>query len=400
MSPWIRDPLWDGFWILSGIPFGAALTLAIHAGVPASALILWLVLLTQTGHLLSPMALAWTHDRFRAVMLRRRIKFIVVPLAILAAATVAGWIGGQTLPNLRFNPNSFSLVAGPATLAEFKNPFMAMVFVYVLWNAYHFGMQNFGVMSIYRRRFGFVATQPRARFTVPRKPIGSNPDPSTMRATAEQHRLQRRIDLVYCCAVCWLAMVMPFIPQLGHGLYAATGWAFLKYPLSFRDWPAMHPWWIDGVRPTYFAIAALTVCTMMCLEVHRGACLPRVILILTNALGLVLVWFAGLWGLAIIALNHWLVAIGLAAHVHANERRAASVLPFALTLIILGLVVFAALFIRHCALSTAMLGFTVTGVGFRLGLGFVHFLYDRWIYQLSNPQVRATIGRNIFSSTA
>jgi hypothetical protein len=28
----------------------------------------------------------------------------------------------------------------------------------------------------------------------------------------------------------------------------------------------------------------------------------------------------------------------------------------------------------------------------RMGLGFVHFLYDRWIWKLSDPQVRATIG--------
>jgi hypothetical protein len=116
-------------------------------------------------------------------------------------------------------------------------------------------------------------------------------------------------------------------------------------------------------------------------------CPPRLILIATDGLGLVLIWFAGLWGFAILALNHWLVAIGLAAHVHANNRRATSTLPFALTLIILGLVVFAVLFIRYAALSTAMLGFTVTAVGARLGLGFDHFLYDCWIYKLSNPQV-------------
>ena len=28
----------------------------------------------------------------------------------------------------------------------------------------------------------------------------------------------------------------------------------------------------------------------------------------------------------------------------------------------------------------------------RIGLGFVHFLYDRWLWRFSDPQMRARIG--------
>jgi hypothetical protein len=31
----------------------------------------------------------------------------------------------------------------------------------------------------------------------------------------------------------------------------------------------------------------------------------------------------------------------------------------------------------------------------RLGLGFVHFLYSRWVWKLSDPRVRAAIGQNL-----
>ena len=31
----------------------------------------------------------------------------------------------------------------------------------------------------------------------------------------------------------------------------------------------------------------------------------------------------------------------------------------------------------------------------RMGLGFVHFLYDRWVWKLRDPLVRATIGRDL-----
>jgi hypothetical protein len=392
MKTWIRSPLWDGGWILSGLPLGAALSAAVvWGGVSAHIFLLGGLILFSTAHNLSPIVLAWTHQGFRKHMLERPIKFVAVPLTILLSATLAGYVGSLTLQGVSFNEitGAFSL-PGP-TLTNLRNPFLAMALLYALWNGYHFGMQNFGVMSIYRR----LAAQSvrsggtyRNRRSTPSACVESEHRGLVARAYAPRWKAgggnaARTTDLVYCCGMTWAAMLMPFIPRLAHGLHDTTGW-----PPS--------PAFIAYVRPAYFALAALAVGAMMWREMRLGTCAPRQILILTDGLAMMLIWFAGLWGFAILALNHWLVAIGLAAHVHANNRRAASTLPFALTLIILGLVVFAVLFIRHAALSTAMLGFTVTAVGARLGLGFDHFLYDRWIYKLSNSQVRATIGKDIF----
>jgi type IV secretory pathway TrbD component len=334
-------------------------------------------------------------------MLQRRVKFIAMPIAILFCAALAGYIVSLTLAGVHFNPDmvSFSSPELTPTLDHLRNPFVAIVLLYALWNGYHFGMQNFGVMSIYRRKYdlnssgvlrGGITGKPvvhaahNSNCTLEGvgEPCGSR-EVTRFGQRPELGRSQRRIDQIYCCGVTWAVMLMPFIPRFGHGLHDAIGW-----PAS----PAFIPY----VRPTYFALASLAVGAMMWREVRFGTCVPRQILILTDGLAMILIWFAGLWGFAILSLNHWLVAIGLAAHVHANDRRRASTLPFALTLIILGLAVFAMLFIRHAAPSPAMLGFTVTAVGLRLGLGFVHFLYDRWIYKLSNPRVRATIGKDIF----
>jgi hypothetical protein len=33
----------------------------------------------------------------------------------------------------------------------------------------------------------------------------------------------------------------------------------------------------------------------------------------------------------------------------------------------------------------------------RLGFGFVHFLYDRWVWKMTDQRVRATIGRDLFA---
>jgi hypothetical protein len=65
---WIRNPWWDCFWILSGLPIG----LALVALSPTIYLVLALAVLLEHGHSLSPMALAWSHTGFRGVMRQRR----------------------------------------------------------------------------------------------------------------------------------------------------------------------------------------------------------------------------------------------------------------------------------------------------------------------------------------
>jgi hypothetical protein len=353
---WIRDPWWDCLWILSGIPLGATLT-SLSAWVPVGMIMLWIVLLTETGHLLSPMALAWNHRGFRPMMLRRPIKYIAFPAVILLGAALVGAIAGRHVQNLSFNPNNFSLAAGPTTLAQFKNPFMAMTALFAAWNAYHFGKQAFGVMSIYRYKRSYSSGQ-------------------------------RRIDLWYCCAVVWAAMAMPFIPHIAEGIHSLTGWPSGPHPF------------LDHLRLGYLVAALAMIVGMLAQEWFAGRSLPRAVFILTDGLGMVFVFHFGLWGFAIIALNHWLVAIGLASHVHANSSRG-NPWPFALAMMSAGSVLFCFLFVDlrkvpTAGLSAATLHFTVAAVGLRLGLGFVHFLYDQWIYKLSDPQVRATIGRDIF----
>ena len=90
----------------------------------------------------------------------------------------------------------------------------------------------------------------------------------------------------------------------------------------------------------------------------------------------------------------------MTVHRTAHAHGPTSSLPFAFGLTIAGAAVFCLLFVSLSALPTygfsvEVLHFTVTVVGLRLGLGFVHFLYDRWIYKLSDPRVRATIGADL-----
>jgi len=92
----------------------------------------------------------------------------------------------------------------------------------------------------------------------------------------------------------------------------------------------------------------------------------------------------------LLSANHWLAEVGLSAHVHARHREC-SPLWFIGAVILMGFLLLLAFDIGlWYSARAAMLALCLRGA-----LGMWHFLQDRWIWQLSNPQVRATIGRDL-----
>jgi hypothetical protein len=221
---------------------------------------------------------------------------------------------------------------------DYKQPFVMMVVLYWFWNAYHFGMQNFGVLSIYRKKSGSG---------------------------------DRRLDMAFCLFTQAAASFLVLAPYLGFER--------------------------SVVRDLYVTLALTSVLAMMLCENRLS---PRIPFILADAGGLALVFWAGLWGFAIWSVNHWLVAIGLSSHVYSVHRgRSAAV--FAAGLIAAGMAVFWLVYGSGVNPHTLFdPGFvvraTMIAISLRYGFAFTHFLYDGWLWQLSNPQVRATIGRNLF----
>jgi hypothetical protein len=327
---WVRNPWWDGFWLLSGLPIGLAITGLVWVGVPWFWIAATCVLVFQTAHTLAPMGLAWSHSGFRTIMLRQPIKFVVIPLTILLTWTVAGWIAGLFWRPAAFDPLAFKL-----SVDSRLNPIWIMGAVYGIWNIYHFGKQNFGIMSIYRRKV--------------------------------DARISRRPDLIFCCVMTWAAMTVPTI----------------HLAANYLRWEVLH---FYPVLAVYITVAVIGVAVMLWRE-RKRRCLPRVILILTNGIGMASAMVWGLGGLAIISVNHWLTAIGLAGHARGRS------VWFPMIVIVLGMLLFGALFIRGWQIPTEVAG---AAVGFRLALGIVHFLYDRWVWKLSDPLVRATIGQDLF----
>jgi hypothetical protein len=363
-SAWIRGPFWDGTWILSGIPLGVAFVLAsvwlplfvpvcpaaarFHPALcnPIGAMMklisIYAIVLLDFGHNLSPMCLAWTNDGFRQVMLKRPIRFIAAPLILLVIGTGAGIVSAKWFPTWQPFVNS---AMNPLEVARPRlgNPFWWLLVIYLLWN---FARQNFGVLSIYRLKSGpsFYSTN------------------------------QRQVDLAFS-----------FVTQ--GAVLSTTFLVFIRSESLLQTVSMLYSLLVVGLLSIVIREAVFT-----------GRCWsPRIVF----AMGQILCSLApGLFALAANSVNHWLVAIGLASHVDGNTH-SRSPAVFAAVVIVLGVVLFWALFWKSgAALSwnlRNMIDLALPYTGFRLALGLVHFLYDRWIWRLSDPRVHETIGKALLA---
>jgi hypothetical protein len=345
-NAWIRGPAWDGFWILSGLPLGLALTCS-HYFNPALPVTLIVAMFLANAHAMAPIAAAWGNRGFRARMQNRPAKYVGLPAMLLLVSIGIG--AGITTYDPHFRPGITADLQVYNIGHDFGNPFVLLAFVYMLWNAYHFGMQNFGVLSLYRRKAA---------------PKGS-----------------RTIDKLYGCSATWATMAVPLIPPAAHSLHGLVGWPSHPHPF------------LDYVEDGYLFAALIVGGVMLANEVVNGS-LPRALFVATLGLGMVAVFWVGLWVFAIILVNHWLVAIGLGSAVCAERGRRSFAL-FAAGLALAGACIYAVLFLS----PGLTLRVTAWAVAFRIGLGFVHFLYDRWIYSFSDPKVRSTIGLALFGQT-
>jgi hypothetical protein len=103
----------------------------------------------ETMHVLSPILLAWAHEGFRQIMLEKPRKYIALPgiaFGISAAIGIATAIGWTTYSPLR----------GPILprATGWDNPFPILFGFYLVWNFYHFSMQNYGVLRLAGIHFG------------------------------------------------------------------------------------------------------------------------------------------------------------------------------------------------------------------------------------------------------
>jgi TonB family protein len=368
-SVWVRGPVWDGFWMLSALWLAPIVLLLVHGysnpeSSPLDLLYFGLTALFWIGHRLSSTYLAYCTEAYRPLLREQPVRFIALPLLITAACFAL------------FLPADFAL---PWTREE---RLIGLAIIDYACVTYHFAAQHFGALSLYRSRAD--------------------------RGSCMQ---TRRWDSFFALTA---GGVLVFVADILAGAVA--------YQDQWVD--RWFPAWIvsaeNGIRVgatlALFAITAILL--VVELRTPRWS-LPRILYIVGLAImvGLALRPRSLFLFLVIWTSQHWILATGLASQTPSAEsapttgfvRRCLhklNVRPWAVVLFLMLLsLVFLPIFeveanretgtyygdrifgslavqLRSSAWLPALLA-----LGF--ATGFIHYLLDRSVYRMSDPQVRA-----------
>ena len=368
-SAWVRGPLWDGFWMLSALWLAPIVLLLVHGysdpeSSPLDLLYFGLTALFWIGHRLSSTYLAYCTEAYRPLLREQPIRFIALPVLITAGCFALFLPADSALPWTR------------------EERLIGLAIIDYACVTYHFAAQHFGALSLYRSRADRVSCIQT-----------------------------RRWDRFFALTA---GGVLVFVADILAGAVA--------YQDQWVD--RWFPAWIvsaeNGIRGgatlALFAITAI----MLVIELRTPRwSLPRILYIVGLAVmvGLALRPRSLFLFLVIWTSQHWILATGLASQTPSAEsapatgvlRRylhALNVRPWAvvLFLMLLSLVflpifeveasretgtyygdrIFGSLAVR---LRTSTWLPALLAIGF--ATGFIHYLLDRSVYRMSNPQVRA-----------
>ena len=371
-SVWVRGPAWDGVWMLSALWLAPlALWLAHgHANPESSPLDLLyfgLTALFWIGHRLGSTWLAYGTEAYRPLLRAQPVRFVVLPLLVTAGCF------GVFLP---------SDTAFPWTRAERLVGLAILDYALV---TYHFAAQHFGALSLYRTRVG-----------------RGGPG------------YARRLDRLFALGI---GGALVFLADILAGAVA--------YQNVWVDrW--LVPAWLasaqDGIRQGA-TLALLAVTAVMLFAEARAPrrSLPRVLYILGIAAMVAIALRPRSLFLFLVIWNsqHWILATGLGSQTPRGEpapgrgvvRRVRHVLntrPWAVVLLLmvtsvllLPLFEVEANWDREEGINYGDRIFGAVAMGLRtsswvpalVALGFstafLHYLLDRAVYRMSDPQVRS-----------
>lgn len=369
-SPWVRSPAWDGVWMLSAL-WLAPLVLWFACGHadpeagPLDLLYLGLTALFWIGHRLCSTWLAYCTEAYRPLLRAQPVRFVVLPLLVTAGCF------GVFLP---------SDTAFPWTREQ---RLMGLAILDYACVTYHFAAQHFGALSLYRMRVGRGA----GAYT-------------------------RCLDRLFALGV---GGVLVFLADILAGAVAYQD-------LWVERW--LVPTWFLSAQAEIRDGATLVLLVVTAAMLGAEACapqrsLPRVLYIAGVAVMVAVALrprslfpFLVLW-----TAQHWILATGLASQTPSGEpapvrgavRRVLHVLntrPWAiLILLMVASVLLLPLFEvegnRQDGIYYGDRIFGAVAMGLRtsswvpalmaLGFatGFMHYLLDRSVYRLSDPQVRS-----------
>jgi hypothetical protein len=369
-SRWVRGPVWDGFWMLSALWLAPiVLWLAYGSDDPESGpldlLYFGLTAVFWLGHRFCSTYLAYCTEAYRPLLRTQPIRFVVLPVLITLACFAF------------FLPPDEAL---PWTRAE---RLVGLAIIDYAWVTWHFASQHFGALSLYRSRAG--------------------------RAGCVR---TRRFDRIFALVV---GGVLVFVADILAGAVA--------YQDQWIDYWFFPSWMVsaqDPIRDGATLVLALVTVAVLFGEVRTpGWSWPRVLYIIGIAVmvGIALrprslFLFVVVW-----TSQHWIVATGLASQTARGEpapRRGRirgalhglNIRPWAVVLFlaILSVVLLPLFEVEANRQPGTYYGDRIFGalaaglrtsswvpmlIALGFATGFIHYLLDRSVYRMSDPQVRA-----------
>ena len=332
---------------------------------PLDSLYFALTALFWLGHRFGSTYLAYCTEAYRPLLRTQPIRFVVLPLLVTAGCFAVFLPADPTLPWTR------------------AERLVALAIVDYAWVTWHFAAQHFGALSLYRSRAG--------------------------RAGCLQ---TRRLDRFFALSV---GGVLVFVADILAGTVAYQDkwidrWFFPNWMVSAQD----------GIRNGATLLLLIVTAVMLFAELRvTSRSWPRVLYIVGIAVmvGIALRPRSLFLFLVIWTSQHWIVATGLASQTPRGERapgrgrvrkalhrlniRPWAVLLFLLVISILLLPFFEAEANRQAGTyyGDRIFGALATGlresswlpalIALGFATGFNHYLLDRGIYRMSDPEVRA-----------
>jgi hypothetical protein len=280
---WVSSLRWDLFWMFSAF-WTSALLWASVAGMGsarAGAILFGVGGVLAVIHAWSTTYAVIASPVLREARRRNRVKFVVVPIGIVAGSVALGYAVGAT----NSLPHQAPLTGEQALWALY----LGLFWVGHFW---HFGNQDFGVLSIYRAKAG--QTTPR----------------------------ERKIDKAYAVAMMFAIQPCVYFKSVSHSPLSEAFFSFV---------PVSHE--LVAIAAAWAAAAAVVLTAAVVGYELRKAnpSLPKLfyyLVMLAHPLVLYFIhWRLAFYYFAVYLVSHWLIAIGLVGRIHTNYRRAAGATP-------------------------------------------------------------------------
>src|SRR5437870_4972230 len=369
-SQWVRGPVWDGFWLLSALWLAPIVLWLAHGysdpeSSPLDLLYFGLTALFWIGHRLSSTYLAYCTEAYRPLLREQPIRFVARAILVTSWCFAVFLLADSALPWTR------------------EERLIGLAIIDYACVTYHFAAQHFGALSLYRAR-----------------------------AERGWCIRTRRLDRFFALTV---GGVLVFVADILAGAVAYQDqwidrWSFAGWIVSAQN----------GIRGGATLALFIATAVMLFAEVRAPRwSLPRVLYIvgIVVMVGLALRPRSLFLFLVIWTSQHWILATGLGSQtpraepaptsgvvrgvLHGLNIRPWAVVLFLTALSVLLLPLFEVEANRETgtyygdrifgAFATQLRTSSWVPVLVALGFatGFIHYLLDRSVYRMSDPQVRA-----------